>query len=237
MPGDFGPDFSGGINQLFIYNEALGHLGERTLASLAEPREPRRVLDSYWSGLVDYCLSQGLWKFAKRTVQIDADSSIIPQFGYNCCFSIPQDFIRVILISTSPDMDPPLLQYSQEAGFWYAQMTPIYVAYVSDDPTYGGNIAAWPEHFADYVAIRLARKACIRLTDDKDLWRELKKDEDRARRVAKAEEAMDGPPGLPPVPFWARARRGAFGPGGLWLGGGTGGAGGGNVVTGPEGDD
>ena len=57
--------------------------------------------------------------------------------------------------------------------------------------------------------------------------------EDRARRVAKAEEAMDEPPGLPPVPFWARARRGAFGPGGLWLGGGTGGS----VVTGPAGDD
>jgi len=58
-----------------------------------------------------------------------------------------------------------------------------------------------------------------------------------AKEVAKAEEAVDGPPGLPPVPYWARARRGAFGPGGLWLGGGTGGAGGGNVVTGPEGDD
>ena len=44
---------------------------------------------------------------------------------------------------------------------------------------------------------------------------------------------MDEPPELPPVPFWARARRGAFGPGGLWLGGGTGGS----VITGPQGDD
>src|ERR1700724_1414124 len=71
--------------QLFIYNEALGHLGERQLASLSEPREPRRVLDSYWSDVVGFCLSQGLWKFAKRTILIDNSSSLTPQFGYNYC--------------------------------------------------------------------------------------------------------------------------------------------------------
>jgi hypothetical protein len=41
MSGDFGPDFStGSVNQLFIYNEALGHLGERRLAS--SPRTASR---------------------------------------------------------------------------------------------------------------------------------------------------------------------------------------------------
>jgi hypothetical protein len=219
--------------KLFIYNEALGHLGERQLASLNEPREPKRVLDSYWSDVVAFCLSQGLWKFAKRTVQIDHDTAVTPQFGFNYCFAIPSDWVRTIVVSTSPNMDPPLLQFSGEAGFWYANLTPIFVSYVSNDPTYGMNIGMWPEHFVDYVALRLARQACLRITNDKELKASLQKDEDRARRVAKAEEAMDEPPGLPPVPFWARARRGAFGPGGLWLGGGTSGT----VVTGPQGSD
>jgi len=219
--------------QLFIYNEALGHLGERQLASLSEPREPRRVLDSYWPDVVGFCLSQGLWKFAKRTARIDSSSTLIPQFGFNFCFSIPIDWVRTILVSASPNMDPPLMQYSDEAGFWYANLTPIYVSYVSDDPAYGMNIGGWPEHFVDYVALRLARQACLRITSDKELKAGLLREEDRARRVAKAEEAMDEPPGLPPVPFWARARRGAFGPGGLWLGGGTGGS----LATGPQGND
>ena len=219
--------------QLFIYNEALGHLGERQLASLAEPREPRRVLDSYWADVAGFCLSQGLWKFARRTAQIDASSTLVPQFGFTCCFPVPADWVRTILVSSSPNMDPPLLQYSDEGGVWYANLTPIYVAYVSSDPLYGMNIGAWPEHFVDYVALRLARQACLRLTSDKELRAALLREEDRARRVAKAEQAMDEPPGLPPVPYWARARRGAFGPGGLWLGGGTGGS----VVTGPQGDD
>jgi len=216
--------------QLFIYNEALGHLGERQLASLAEPREPRRVLDSYWNDVVGYCLSQGLWKFAKRTVQIDHNASVTPQFGFNYCFRIPNDWVRTILVSSSPNMDPPLLQYSDEAGFWYANLTPIYVSYVSNDPTYGMNLGGWPEHFVDYVALRLARQACLRITSDKEQKAGLMREEDRSRRIAKAEQAMDEPPGLPPVPFWARARRGAFGPGTLWLGGGSG-------MSGPQGTD
>src|SRR5258706_6185081 len=121
--------------QLFIYNEALGHLGERQLASLSEPREPRRVLDSYWSDVVGYCLSQGLWKFARRTVQVDNSSSLTPQFGFNYCFSIPVDWVRTIQVSASPNMDPPLLQYSDEAGPWGAHISPPSGSPRSDEPS------------------------------------------------------------------------------------------------------
>lgn len=212
--------------QLFIYNEALGHLGERSLASLTENREPRRVLDSYWSDVVAYTLQQAYWRFAIRTVQQDASTTIVPAFGYNFAFNYPNDWIRTRLVSTSPDLDPPLLQYRDENNFIYANATPLFWSYVSSDPQYGMNIGAWPEFFVDYVGVRLARYACLRITNDKELKEALKKDEDKARRTAKAETAMDDPPGLPPVPYWARARRGAFGPGGLWFGsGGSGGTG------------
>ncbi len=212
--------------QLFIYNEALGHLGERGLASLSEPREPRRVLDSYWADVVAYTLAQAYWRFATRTVSIDASTTIVPAFGWNFAFNYPTDWIRTRLVSTSPQMDPPLLQMKDENNFIYANATPIYMSYVSADPQYGMNIGAWPEFFVDYVGLRLARYACLRITNDKELKADLVKQEDKARRTAKAETAMDDPPGLPPVPFWARARRGAFGPGGLWFGsGGSGGTG------------
>jgi hypothetical protein len=206
--------------KLFIYNEALGHLGERALASLSEPREPRRVLDSYWDDVVGYALAQGLWRFARRDVQTDASVTVIPAFGFNFAFNLPADFVRIQIVSTSPQFDPPLLQYRDSNNFLYANATPLYVAYVSNDPQYGLNIGAWPEYFVDYVSLRLARQSCVRLTNDKELKETIKKDEDKARRTAKAECAMDDPPGSPPVSFWARARRGAFGPGGLWFGSG-----------------
>lgn len=212
--------------QLFIYNEALGHLGERQLASLSEPREPRRVLDSYYSDVVAYCLLQGLWRFARRTVSIDASTTVIPQFGFNNAFEYPNDWIRTQIISTSPDLDPPLLQYRDENNFIYANATPIYLSYISADPQYGLNLGLWPENFVDYVVFRLASRACLRITNDKDLRKELIADENKARRNAKASDAENDPPGLPPVSFWVRARRGAFGPGGLWFGsGGSGGTG------------
>lgn len=204
--------------KLFLYNEALGHLGERQIASLTEPREPRRVLDSYWDDVVAYCLAEGLWRFARRTVQQDADTTVTPQFGFNNAFPYPSDWIRTQIVSTSPQLDPPLLQYRDEGGYIFANFTPLYHAYISSDNKYGMNIAQWPERFVDFVGLRLARYACLRITNDKELREQLKKDEDKARRTAKAEEAMNDPPGLPPVPMWVRARRGAFGPGGLWPG-------------------
>lgn len=211
--------------QLFIYNEALGHLGERQLASLSENREPRRVLDYYWSPTVSYALLQGLWRFARRTSQIDTDTTITPEFGFSFIFQYPEDWVRTQIISTSPDLDPPLLQYRDEGGFVYANATPIYLSYISSDPQYGMNLGQWPENFADYIAFRLARLSCLRITSDKELMRELKKDEDKARRNAKGSDAMNDPPGMPPIPFWARARRGSFGPGGLWYGSGGSGSG------------
>jgi hypothetical protein len=128
MPGDFGPSFSGGVNQLYLYNKALGYLGERKLASLSENREPRRVLDDYWSDEVPFCLGQGLWRFARRTVQQDADSTFAPEFGFNYAFPYPSDWIRTVLVSTSPDLDPPLLQMRDEGGYIYANATPIYLS-------------------------------------------------------------------------------------------------------------
>lgn len=216
--------------QLFIYNEALGHLKERLLAQLPngniENREPKRVLDYYWADTVAYCLSQGLWRFARRTVQQDASTTVIPAFGFNNAFEYPTDWVRTQIVSTSPDLDPPLMQYREENGIIYANATPIYHSYISADPQYGMNLGIWPPNFTQFVILRLAQLSCNRITNDADLQDKLEKKEEKMLRRAKANEAMNDPPGLPPVPFWARARRGAFGPGGLWFGsGGSGGTG------------
>ncbi len=209
-------------DKLTCYNKILVHLEERRLTSLSEQREPRRVLDSIWDELVAYCLAQGLWRFAKRVVSIDASTTVVPAFGYLNAFKIPDDWVRTVLVSTAPQLDPPLLQYAEEAGFLYANMTPVYLSYVSNDPLYGFNLGAWPANFTEYVEYRGAAQACGRLPGKADLRESLEKREDKARRNAKGSDAMNDPPGLPPVPFLVRARRGAFGPGGLFIGGGTG---------------
>lgn len=210
-------------DKLTLYNLSLKKLRERRLLTLNDARKERRELDAVYDTTVRYCLGQGLWRFAKRVVQIDASTTVTPAFGFIKAFNIPPDWIATILISTSPELDPPLLQYAEETGFWYANATPLYVSYVSLDPLYGYNLGAWPESFTDYVACRLALLAGPDITDNTEIVELVEKAEDKARRRAKARDAMNDPPGMPPVPFLVRARRGAFGPGGLWFGsGGTG---------------
>lgn len=209
-------------DKLTLYNLSLKKLRERRLLTLSETRKERRELDAVYNTTVLYCLGQGLWRFAKRVVQIDASTTVIPAFGYTGAFNIPNDWLCTVVVSTSPNLDPPLLQYAEETGFWYANQTPIYVSFISNDPLYGFNLGAWPETFTDYVAERLAVLAGPDITDNNEIVQECEKREAAARRRAKAKDAMNDPPGMPPVPFLVRARRGAFGPGGMFLGGGTG---------------
>jgi len=209
-------------NKLGVYNKALVHIEERTLASLAEQREPRRVFDALWDDVVAYCLSQGLFRFAKRVVLIEASDSIVPSFGYTCAFTIPDDWVRTVVISAAPQLDPPLLQYSEETGYWFANATPLYVSYISNDAKVGLDLSNWPATFTEYVAYRLAAQSARRLTGKKDLADDLDAKEIKAKRNTKGIDAMNDPPGLPPVPYLVRSRRGVFGPGGLRFGSGEG---------------
>lgn len=243
MAGDFSSDFSGGgATRLALYNEALIKLGQKPLRLMTEMRDDRAAIDVIFDVAVKFCLAAGLWKFAKRVSGFDADATGAPEFAYNFRFAIPSDWVRTIIVSTSPNMDPPLLQYMDDSMYWYANFQPLYVSYVSSDVGYGLNLGAWPEPFFEYVACRLAVRCARRVLGVKDALAalpDLKKDEARAGRVAKADAAMDEPPGLPPVPMWVRARRGAMGPGGVFFGGGGGGLGGagGSFASGPAGDD
>src|SRR4051812_14499694 len=77
-------------DRLKIYNGALLICGERSLATLTENREPRRLLDQVWQeGGVQYCLEQGQWKFAMCASKFEADTSYTAQFGYTNRFQKP----------------------------------------------------------------------------------------------------------------------------------------------------
>lgn len=198
-------------SRLEIYNDALAHLGERKLASLTEAREPRRKLDDQWDRGVRYCLEQGLWNFALRTVQVDSSASFTPTFGYTKAFEKPTDWIRTAVISDNEMLSPPLLRYSDEVDLWYADVDPLFAQYVSDDTTYGADVSRWPETFAEYVACHLARKICRGLTSSLSDFDELLKLERKLRADARSKDAMNQAPAFPPQGTWSRSRSGGAG--------------------------
>lgn len=199
-------------DKLTVYNKASIHLVERPLVSLTEGRESRRVFDSQWNDAVLYCLGQGLWRFAKRTVSIDASTTVTPAFGYLNAFLIPDDWIRTVTSSSAAQMDIPSLDVKEEAGYWYANCNPLYVAYISSDPLYGLNLGKWPGTFTDYVALRLALQSFGAIPGkDSELKDRLQKDERLAKRNAKGSDAMNDPPGQAPLSMLVRSRMGGVG--------------------------
>ena len=170
------------FDRLALYNAALLLSGEKFLATLSEDREPRRLLDAVWNtNGVQYCLEQAQWWFAMRTVMIDYDPAITPTFGYRKAFTKPTDYISTSAVCQDEYFNTPLTQHAFEIDHWYADITPIYVKYISNDANYGGNLSGWPATFADYVSAYFASRIISKLAGD------------RPAQLA----ALFGPPGQP----------------------------------------
>lgn len=193
--------------QLSLYNDALLLCGERFLSSLTEEREPRRLLDQVWSnGGIDACLEMGQWNFAMRTVMIDYDPSIEPDFGYNRAFQKPDDWILTSALCSDEFFTSPNIRHVDEAGYWYADIDALYVRYVSNDTDYGMDLNKWPESFREFVAAHFANKIIYKLAssqDDRDRIAKLCKE---ALKTAKSRAAMAEPTSFPARGAWVSAR-------------------------------
>lgn len=198
-----------------IYNLTLVHLGERELAALGngnlENRDPKRTIDALWDHTVQLCLEEAQWNWMIRAVQADASASVTSAFGWNYAFTIPDDWLRTTLVSGSETFNPPLLDFTEESGYWYSNVTPLYIKYQSSDIAYGGNIGEWTASFVQYLSLQIAELACYRIAGKMDLLAGLHGITNRlkkARIKAKSNDAMNQGPQEMPTGTWARSRRG-----------------------------
>lgn len=197
--------------RLQLYNNALLICGERFLATLTDSGEPRRLLDHVWdSGGVHACLERGQWKFAMRTVLVDYDVDITPPFGYRRAFTKPSDWCVTSALCQDEFFQVPLLQASDENGFWYCDLDQIYVRYVSDDSAFGGDLSIWPMGFFQYVSTYFASRIIDKLASDKDTIEHISHPRSGTLRlsldIAKNTDAMADPPKFPPPSSWNTAR-------------------------------
>lgn len=196
-----------GTTKLAVYNGTLRLLGDTKLASLSEAREPRRILDDLWTEHTAICLESGNWNFALRSVQIDYDPSVTLSFGYAYAFEKPDDWLRTAALSVDESFTVPFLDYVDEADYWKADTTPLYVKYVSGDSAYGMDLGRWPASFSLYVQAHLAAEMAAhhRNASFADL------DKLRKRRLtdASAKDGLGQAPQFMPRGNWIRSRWGS----------------------------
>lgn len=193
--------------QLDLYNGALLLCGERFLGSLTENREPRRLLDRVWSSNgVKTCLELGQWNFAMRTVQIDYDPSVQPNFGYNRAFQKPDDWVLTSGLCSDEFFRDPLTRYTDEAGFWYSDLDTLYVRFVSSDASYGLDIASWPDSFREFVEAHFASKIILKLSNSDQELSKILALRNKLLKTAKSRAAMAEPTSFPAQGQWSRSR-------------------------------
>lgn len=199
-------------DRLGLYNEALRECGQRKLASLSEDTPARYYLDDVWDGGgIDHCLQQGLWNFAIRTVRLEYEPAIEPEFGFQHAFAKPADFLRLVQIGSEGSFAPPLNAYEDERGFWWADCQQLFVRYVSNDEIYGSDLSLWTPAFGKFVALHFAFEIAPRLTSGKGDIDRLERRLRRARTEARSYDAQEEPTRFAPEGQWLRSRGGSSG--------------------------
>jgi hypothetical protein len=203
-------------SKLLVYNAALLLCGERRIASLTENREPRRLLDDvYDGGAVKTCLEAGYWNFGTRSIKIEYDTGVDPDFGFQRAFVKPTDWVRTAGVSASEYFRPWLKddQFADEAGYWFADIDTLYVKMVSDGADYGGDLGSWTESFTRYVEAYLAHRIAFKLTRSNKVVDTIDRELKKRLKGASAKDAMNSGTSVPPEGTWNGSRRGRGGSG------------------------
>ena len=203
-----------GTNRLAIYNNASLILGEGEIYSLTENTPLRRRFDRVWDDLplVDYCLENGFWRFAKRATSIDYSTDVDTSElgGYKYAFEVPSDAVgdNNIKVCSDAYFNSPILDFNYESGYIFCDFQTIFIQYVSNNEFYGGDLSSWPPSFADYVAHELAFRCAKRTTEsssDEDIIFAKK---EKALKLARNKDAMKDSTKFPPRGSWVASRQG-----------------------------
>lgn len=197
-------------SKLQIANGSLRLLKERLLTQAeltGGTREPARNFNSAWVDAVDDCLEAGQWKFARRTVMLDATTSQATTFGVEYAYRHPEDLVRLAGMWGDANMNQPTDAYRDEGGYWYSSLPVLYASYISNDPAFGGDLSLWTAGFTRFVQVHIAAEIAGPLTSQGEELYRLRK---QVLTEALSTDAMADPTRTLPVGSWVRARRSNF---------------------------
>lgn len=199
--------------KLKLYKGACRLLRQTPVDTVTDDVFIRYELDAVYDDALDFALEQGLWNFAMRTVAIEHSESVTPSFGFSYAFEKPDDYVRTAAISGNGSLWPPIGAegYADETTNWHADFDPLYVSYVSDNASYGLNLANWPATFTRFAEHELAFRVSPTVTGmSAQEKNDLKKDRNEALKDARGKDAMNQASQSPPPGRLVTSRMGAL---------------------------
>jgi hypothetical protein len=148
----------------------------------------------------------GYWNFATRTTEISFNPSIEPDFGLRRAFDKPTDWVRTVELADDEYFNSPLLDYHDEGDLIFTDIQLIYLRYVSDDSQFGADLSLWPQTFTRFAAAYMATEIVPGLTDSATKMEYITKLYLKSRTAARSVDAMNQPPGFPPMGQWTSSR-------------------------------
>lgn len=159
-----------GTTKLQLYKRACIHMEQSPISSLTDNVEVRRRLDDHYDDTLLWLMEQGFWRTGMRTVEITQNEAVLPAFSFEYAHDMPTDFVKRLVVSTAECLDPPLddqqqgSSYLMEGGYIWANVTPVYMRYLSNDSAYGLDLTLWTEGMANACSVEFAARAATVVT-------------------------------------------------------------------------
>ncbi|MDN7751741.1 hypothetical protein [Burkholderia gladioli] len=178
-------------SQVGIANRALTKLGSARITQLDEDSKAAATIASMYDDVLDACLSEHIWAFAKARAQLAALADA-PLFGFEFQYRLPADYLRMLQVGQFliyPKMDTRGL-YSIEGGNLLTDLSaPLSLRYTKrvTDPN------AMHPLFREVFACRLAAEGCEAITQSSTKKQAAWAEHDRAIAQAVRVNAAERP--------------------------------------------
>ncbi len=143
-----------------ICNMALDYCSTKNITSLDEKTKEAKKCNA-WYDIVRKSLLLNLnASFSIKRARLAEVADYVPIFGYDKAFALPHDLLQVLNLG-SP-LDDNLYQIEGEYFYCNENIKDVYIRYLADIK----DVTLFDAEFCDCLALKLAEKICLPLTQD-----------------------------------------------------------------------
>lgn len=151
-----------------IANRALTRLGQAFITSLSQQQSiEARIVTLFYTSTREELLSRFNWSFAIERIALASLSGNLTDFSYK--YALPNNYLKVINLIDSTDYSDLEDSWRIEGKYIYTDLSPTYIKYVKNIT----DSTELPSQFVEAFILRLAMKMCMKLTQDRSLFKDI----------------------------------------------------------------